>query len=206
VDGVRIQLLHAARHEGRRIVMVTSAIASEGKTSLACQLAVSLARGSCKTLLFDGDMRNPAVHKQFGLSVEPGLAEALCAETPLEQVVRASPVPGLSLLTAGRCDRRAIQALATDGVKKLIERLKGEYDFIVLDACPVLPVADALLLGQHVDAVVMAVLRNFSRLPAVYEAQRRLAGLDIPMLGAVVLGESKDSYGVERYLTAESAT
>ncbi len=200
VDGVRTQLLHAARNEARRVVMVTSAIASEGKTSLASHLAASLARSSYKTLLIDGDLRNPAAHRQFALSVQPGLAEVLREEAPVEQLIRAAPVEGLSILTAGRCDRQAIQALARDGVRELIERLKGEYEFIIIDACPVLPVTDALLLGQHTDAVVLAVLRNFSRLPAVYEAQRRLASLDIPMLGAVVLGESADSYGAERYL------
>ncbi len=200
VDGVRTQLLHAARHEARRVVMVTSAIASEGKTSLASHLAASLARSSYKTLLIDGDLRNPAAHRPFALSVQPGLAEALREETPVEQLIRATPVEGLSILTAGCCDRQAIQALARDGIGKLIEHLKGEYEFIIVDACPVLPVADALLLGQHADAVVLAVMRNFSRLPAVYEAQRRLASLDIPMLGAVVLGENADSYGAERYL------
>lgn len=205
VDSLRTQLLHAARHEARRVVLVTSAIAGEGKTSLASHLAASLARGGNKTLLIDGDLRNPTAHKQFALSVQPGLAEALRDEMPLEQLVRATPVEGLAILTAGRCDRRAIQALAREGVKKLLDRLKGEYDFLIVDACPVLPVADALLLGQHADAVVLAVMRNFSRLPAVFEAQRRLAALDIPMLGAVVLGENKDSYGVERYLSGEPA-
>ncbi len=180
--------------------MVASAVAGEGKTSLASHLAASLARGAHKTLLIDGDLRNPAVHRRFGLPVQPGLAEALRGEATVEQTRAGHPVEGLSILTAGRCDRRAIQALAQDGVKTILERLRAEYDFIILDVCPVLPVADALLLGQHADAVVLAVLRNFSRLPAVYEAQRRLASLDIPMLGAVVLGETTDSYGVERYL------
>jgi capsular exopolysaccharide synthesis family protein len=201
VDGVRTQLLFAARHEARRVLMVTSAVAGEGKTSLASHLAASLARSGHKTLLIDGDLRNPAAHRPFGLPVQLGLAEALRGEMPVERLLRDTPVAGLAILTAGQSDRQAIQTLARDGFQKLLERLKGAYEFIILDACPVLPVTDALLLGQHADAVVLAVLRNFSRLPALYEAQRRLASLDIPMLGAVVLGESSDSYGVSRYMT-----
>ena len=200
VDSVRTQLLHAARHEGRKVVMVTSAIAGEGKTSLAAQLAASLARGGHKTLLIDGDLRNPAAHRAFALSLEPGLADCLRGQGDAEQLVRTTPVANLSILTAGHCDRESIQKLSQGGVQKILDRLKADHDFIILDVCPVLPVADALLIGQHADAVVLAVLRNFSRLPLVYEAQRRLASLDIPMLGAVVLGESTDSYGVERYL------
>jgi capsular exopolysaccharide synthesis family protein len=201
VDSVRTQLLHVARHEERRVVMVTSAVAGEGKTSLASQLAASLARSGHKTLLIDGDLRSPAAHRHFGLPSEPGLAEALRGQAPVEDLIRLSPVTGLSILTAGCGDRQAIGALAQDGVKHILEQLQSEYAFIILDACPVLPVADALLLGQHADAVLLAVMRNYSRLPMVYEAQRRLASLDIPMLGAVVLGESTDSYGAERYLT-----
>lgn len=200
VDSVRTQLLHAARHEGRKVVMVTSAVAGEGKTSLAAQLAASLARGGHKTLLIDGDLRNPAAHRAFALSLEPGLADCLRGQADVEQLIRPTSVGNLSILTAGRCDREAIQKLSHGGVQKVLELLKADHDFIVLDVCPVLPVADALLIGQHADAVVLAVLRNFSRLPLVYEAQRRLASLDIPMLGAVVLGESADGYGVERYL------
>ncbi|MGH7227139.1 MAG: CpsD/CapB family tyrosine-protein kinase, partial [Gemmataceae bacterium] len=200
VDGIRTQLLHVARQEGRRVVMVTSAIAGEGKTSLSCQLAASLARGGQKTLLIDGDLRHPSVHGRFDLPAQPGFAEALRGESDAVQLVQPTNVDGLAILAAGRCDRSAIQALGRDDAKKLLERLKGDYDFLVVDACPVLPVADALVLGQHVDAVVLAVLRNYSCLPSVYEAQRRLGALDIAMLGAVVLGESNVGYGVERYL------
>ncbi|MGH7224047.1 MAG: hypothetical protein ACRELF_12520, partial [Gemmataceae bacterium] len=100
VDGVRTQLLHAARHEGRRVVMVTSAIAGEGKTSLASHLSASLARSAYKTLLIDGDLRNPSAHRQFALSVQPGLAEALRGEMPVEQLLRDTSVAGLSILTA----------------------------------------------------------------------------------------------------------
>jgi capsular exopolysaccharide synthesis family protein len=202
VDSVRTQLLYVARQEGCKVVMVTSAVAGEGKTSLAGHLAASLARAGHKTLLIDGDLRNPAVHRRFGLPAEPGLAEALRGQAPVGRLLRVTPVENLTLLTAGCCDRLAIQKLSRDGMQKVLQFLQGDYEFVILDVCPVLPVADALLIGQHADAVVLAVLRNFSRLPLVFEAQRRLASLDIPMLGAVVLGESSDGYGVERYLSA----
>jgi hypothetical protein len=67
----------------------------------------------------------------------------------------------------------------------------------------VLPVADALLVGQHADAALFAVFRNVSRLPAVCAAQQRLSALNIRMLGAVVVGEAVETYGVERYLAEE---
>ena len=105
----------------------------------------------------------------------------------------------LSLLPAGRCDAAAIQALAQDEVQTLFYHLKEEYEFVIIDVSPVLPVADALLIGQHTDAVVLSVLRNVSRLPAVHAAQQRLTSLGIRVLGAVVIGEGLEAYGNVRY-------
>lgn len=199
VDSVRVRLFHEARAEGLKVIMVASAQGGEGKTSLASHLAASLARGRRKTLLIDADLRDPSAHLPFGLPVAPGFAEGLRGEAAWEGLVQPTSVPGLDLLAAGNADRKAIDGLSQEGLGEVIDFLKGDYDFVVIDSCPVLPVADALLIGRHADAVVFSVLRNVSRLPAVYAAQRRLESLDIPMLGAVVVGEAIESYGVERY-------
>jgi Mrp family chromosome partitioning ATPase len=115
-------------------------------------------------------------------------------------------VANLDLVTAGACDRRAVEALAQEDLGAVFDRLKGGYDFVVVDVCPVLPVTDALLVGQHADAVLFSVLRNVSRLPAVYEAQQRLTALDIRTLGAVMVGEVVRTYGVERYVAGVKGT
>jgi capsular exopolysaccharide synthesis family protein len=200
VDGIRTRLLHAARGEGLKVIMVASAIGGEGKTSLASHLTASLARGRRKTLLVDCDLRNPAAHLQFDMPLTPGFAEGLRGEAAFEDLVRPTPLPNLSLVTAGMCDRQAVEALAQEDLGAIFDRLKEGYDFVVVDVCPVLPVTDALLVGQHADAVLFAVLRNVSRLPAVHEAQQRLTALDIRTLGAVVVGEVVRTYGVERYV------
>src|SRR5437588_181722 len=102
VDATRTMLVHLTRTQGVRTVMVTSAVAGEGKTSLSCRLAVSLARSGLRTLLIDGDTRNPSVHKVFGLPCEEGFCEALYAGIDAPSAVRETPVPGLSVLPAGR--------------------------------------------------------------------------------------------------------
>jgi len=91
--------------------------------------------------------------------------------------------------------RSALQALAKDGARTIFEKLKGEYDFIVVDSHPVLPATDSLLIGQHVDAVLLAVLRDVSQTPKVYAACQRLTSLGIRVLGAVVNGTQQDVYG-----------
>jgi capsular exopolysaccharide synthesis family protein len=192
VDGVRTMLLHAARSEPMRVIMVTSATGGEGKTSVATQLAASLARAWRKTLLIDADLRNPAAHRVFEVAREPGLCEVLRGEVAVDDAIRPAPVSRLWVLPAGQWDAHAIQALAQDEVHTLIEQLKGQYDFIIVDSSPVLPVADTLLLAPHVDGVLFSVLRDVSRVPEVYAAQQRLAPLGVRTLGAVAIGMASD--------------
>jgi capsular exopolysaccharide synthesis family protein len=195
VDVIRTVLLHSAQADSLRVVMVTSAVGGEGKTSLASHLAASLARAWRKTLLIDCDLRNPAAHVQFDLPLEPGFSEVLRGEVEWNDVVRPTPGSRLWMIPAGKWDSHAIQALAQASVRGLFERLKEQYDFIIIDACPVLPVADSLLIGQHADAVLFSILRDVSRMPAVFSAHQRLSALGIRMLGAVVIGEKAPSYG-----------
>ena len=148
----------------------------------------------------DGDLRNPAAHKLFGMTAGPGFSELLRGEMEPGQVVQNTPLENLSLLAAGACDRQALQALAQEGIlRNVFDELKEQYDFLIVDVSPILPVVDALLVGEHADAVLLSVLRNVSRLPAVYAAQQRLASLGIRVLGAVVIGEGMEAYGQVRY-------
>jgi capsular exopolysaccharide synthesis family protein len=195
VDSIRTMLLHSSQQDELRVVLVTSAVGGEGKTSLASHLAASLARAWHKTLLLDADLREPAAHRQFDLPPEPGFSEVLRGDLEIAQAVQPTAVSRLWLMAAGRCDGHALQALAQENVGQLFERLKEQFDFIILDACPVLPVADALLVGQHADAALLAVMRDVSRIPEVHAAQQKLQSLDIHMLGAVVIGEKAETYG-----------
>jgi polysaccharide biosynthesis transport protein len=197
VDATRTMILHAARVEGIRTVMVTSAVSGEGKTSLSCHLACSLARAGRKTLLLDCDLRNPAAHRLFELPGEPGLCEVLRGEAQLGEVIRATPANNLWLIPAGQFDEQALQmlTLSREGFSPLLERLKTQFDFIVVDSSPVLPVVDSLVIGQNVDVVVFSLLRDVSRIPSVYAAYQRLATLDIHILGAVVNGVDTGTYG-----------
>jgi capsular exopolysaccharide synthesis family protein len=195
VDATRTMLLHAARNEGVRSVMVTSAVAGEGKTSLSCHLATSLARAGRKTLLLDCDLRSPAAHRLFELPAEPGVCELLRKEVELTDVIRATPAANLWLIPAGRVNSQTLQALAQEGMTPVLEQLRQQFDFLVIDSSPVLPVVDAMVIGQQVDVVIFSLLRNVSRIPNVYAAYQRLSTLGIRMLGAVVNGVHKEMYG-----------
>jgi polysaccharide biosynthesis transport protein len=201
IDSYRTLLFRKWGHRAPRAVLVTSAMPGEGKTALAAQLAVSVARTGRRTLLVDTDLRRPAAHRMFGVSQGPGLAEVLRGETELAEVIRPTTVPGLSIVTAGAADLQAIYSLCGEKVQQLFEALKGEFDFVVVDACPVLPVADSLHVAAHVDGVLFSFLKSVSVMPKVSSALHRLKLLGVPILGAVLNGSEEDVYGSTCYVS-----
>ncbi len=195
VDSTRTVFLHSAGIQNLRTVMVTSAVGGEGKTTLSIGLASSLARSGRRTLLIDADLRNPSVHGQFDIGVSPGVAEILRGEVPAASAIQPTRRENLWVLPAGRCDARAIGALAQDEFSRLLAEIDPSgFDFILVDSCPVLPVADALLVARHVDGVLLSLLVDYSQVDRVNAACQKLAAVDVPLLGAVVNGTRGESF------------
>jgi capsular exopolysaccharide synthesis family protein len=192
LDAARTLFLHTAQVGSIQTLMVSSAVSSEGKTTFATQLAASLARAGRKTVLIDADLRSPAVHRLFDLPRAEGLAEVLTGTADLPDVLKPTQLDHLFLLTAGENSGEAVPALAQGGLQMVIQHLRLQFEFIIVDSAPVLPVADSLLVGQHVDAVILTVLREVSQMPKVHAAHQRLANLRIRVLGAVVCGMQPD--------------
>jgi len=201
LDTIRAMLLHTARQQALQVVMVTSAVAGEGKTSLSTRLAASLARAGRMTLLVDADLRKPSIHKLFGIEQGPGLSEGVLQTVPLGESIHNSGIAGLSLLPAGRTTGPALEALAQDNMVDIMEALRMHYDFIIIDTAPVLPVADALLLGPQVDGVLLSVMLDHSQMHKVHAAHQLLNQVNIPVLGAVVNGVPNAVYAPDyRYV------
>jgi capsular exopolysaccharide synthesis family protein len=195
INSTRTMLLHSARNQSMQVVMVTSATQGEGKTSLASQLASSMATAGLRTLIVDCDLRNPSIHKLFDLGLTPGVSEILTQEADVSDAIQSTVIPNLWVIPAGQCSNRVVAALAQGHpLETLFNRLRGQFDFVIVDSCPVLPVADALLIGQHVDGVVFSIMQDISQLPKVLLATEKLNQLNIPLLGAVVNGIKQDTY------------
>jgi capsular exopolysaccharide synthesis family protein len=188
IDAVRTLLLRDASSDGTKVVMVTSAVEGEGKTTLASHLAGSLARAGRKTLLIDCDLRRPMLQQSFQLPLQPGFSEVLLGQISPAEAIQKTGIAGLGVLTAGQWDRAVLQVLAKEGVQKLFDQLRPDFDFIIIDSHPVLAATDSLLIGQYVDAVMLSLLRDRSQAHVVYAACQRLGDLGIRLLGAVVNG------------------
>jgi capsular exopolysaccharide synthesis family protein len=195
VDATRTMLVHAARTGSHRVVMITSAVAGEGKSSLASYLAPSMARSGMKTLLVDADLRNPSLHQIFDLPIGPGLSELLRGETSPAAVINETAIENLSIVTGGNCNRQTIHRLAQGCLGSHFVHFKERFDFVIVDSSPVLPVADGLIVAQQVDTVLFSIFRDVSRKTRVSAALQRLQCLGVPILGAVVTGAEGSRYG-----------
>ncbi len=194
IDAARTMLLSASRFEPLKVIMVASALKGEGKTSLSCHLATSLARAGRKTLLIDCDLRSPSVADAFSAPHAPGVSEFLRQEATLDDALWQSPVSSLFVIPAGRCDPVAIELLSQDRLPQLFLPLRDRFEFIIVDTAPLLLVTDSLIISQYVDSVIFSILREVSQIPPVYAACERLASLGVRIFGAVVSGIAKSSY------------
>jgi capsular exopolysaccharide synthesis family protein len=187
VDSIRALIAQSGR-EAPRVILVTSAVEHEGKTTFAAQLAASLARSDKRTLLLDGDLRHPNVHLALELEVGRGLAELLRGELTADEAVQPTSIDGLFAVTGGVCDYAAVTALSRPELARLIRHYRDSFDHVVIDAGPVLAFADALLLGQQSDVAIVASMRDTSRIPLINATIDRLRSVGVRVLGLVVNG------------------
>ena len=188
IDGIRAILMHESTSKARQVVLVTSPASMEGCTTVASHLALSLTRAGRRTLLIDGDLREPALHKLFGMPVEDGMSEVLRSEIDVAEAIRPTNTEGLWLMTAGQCDMDAIHALATDQLQPIFEKIRAEFDYVIIDGAPLLGLSDSISIGQHVDGAILTLLRDHSEIRKVMQSAELLKSMGIELFGAVVNG------------------
>jgi capsular exopolysaccharide synthesis family protein len=201
INSIRAALVRNSEPGACNVYLVSSAVDQEGKTTVASQLAASLARSGRRTLLLDGDLRHPGAHHVFGLTNEYGFSEMLRGEVHVDDAIRPTPADNLWMITAGQACAQAVLMLGKDALGEIFSRLEARFDFIVVDSGPVLKVADPMLLGQFVDGAILSTLRDVSQIHKVYEASERLKLAGVKVVGAVVNGVDEhsayDRYNVE---------
>ena len=151
---IRTQLLFGNPDLQHKIIAVTSPQPGDGKTSLAVNLAISIAKAGRRVLLIDGDLRKPDVHRIFNIPDSPGFSEVISGSHDAAAVIRKSDIDGLDVLTAGTPLTRPSELLSRAEVSRVLQALGEVYDQIVLDTAPLLPVSDTHVLAGIVDGVL----------------------------------------------------
>jgi polysaccharide biosynthesis transport protein len=196
LDHLRFAVCGSPSELGKgRCVLITSAVGGEGKTTLAAQLAARCGNAGMSTLLIDADLRRAALCPLLDIPEGPGLSDMLKDGATSDDVV--IPVQGgtFYLLRAGSPIQDTNRLFQNRNLGLLIAQFRQDYDLIIIDSPPVLPVPDALILGRWVDGAVLAARYDISRFPQVERARRQLDNAGIPIMGTVINGmRNADSY------------
>lgn len=158
-----------------QVILITSSMPQEGKTSVAANLALSFANKGEKTLLIDGDLRRGRVHKLFEIQNRPGLSDFLSGHGDvLGDCCREVGQENLTVLTCGKHLNSASELLDSEGFTKLMIELRGKYQRIILDSPPVLGLSETLIMQRCADGVLMVIWSDFTAMSSVKSAMQAL--------------------------------
>lgn len=194
IDGIVARLLFSPSDDQHQVVLVTSASAGEGKTTVAVNLATSFAGMGHRTVLVDFDLRRPALHNMFDVDLDPGVGGVLAGHAEPLDAVLSTPIENLFLLPAGAWGHRGLSGRNDALVKRIIDELRESFVHVVIDAGPVLPIVDTRVIARHADGVVVSLLRDVSEIPKVNSACELLRSFDVRILGAVMIGAPSEVY------------
>jgi capsular exopolysaccharide synthesis family protein len=183
---VRTAVIFSSAAEGARSLMVTSTAPSEGKTVMSSNLAEALAHAELRTVVIDADMRRPRIHEVFGVSQEPGLSNVLVGTAPLAQALRPTDNPFLSVLPAGHVPPNPAELLGSPRYQRLLDELGAQFDWIVVDAPPVMAVTDAAVVAHAVSGVIFVIGAEMIPRRTAQNAIEQLVQARAKIVGAVL--------------------
>jgi len=187
----RLQLMIGAAADTGSIsrverLMFTSAAPGEGKSTTALAYARSCAMSNLKTVLIDCDLRRPAVHKYLGVSPRYGIADVINGRAKLGDALALDERTGLRYLPVASNARNPRAILGSHHMPVLFDALSDKFDRVIIDAPPVLPVPDAILVGKWVDAAVLVVKWRTTDISSIRDAVKELHSANVPVLGGVL--------------------
>ena len=177
-----------------KIVAITSAEPGEGKTVTTCNLAVVMAQLGRRVLVLDADLRRPRMHRIFETSNRLGLVSHLTGKIGLDEICFPTGIDHLSVCPAGPIPPNPSELLASDRMQELLSRVRSRFDFVAVDTPPALPVADAVILGAHIDGMVVCARTGVLLREDAKACRDRLRYADLKIFG-LVLNRYRDGAG-----------
>ena len=168
-----------------RVIVVTSSMPSEGKSTSAINLALALAEADHNVLLVDGDMRRPSLHKYLDLVGQVGFSTVLSGAVALETALQKTRFPGLTVLTSGAVPPNPSELLGSQSARKLLVELRNQFDYVIVDSTPLLAVTDAAILSAGADGVLIIARYGHTKREQLIHSVANLESVGAPLLGAV---------------------
>lgn len=187
---LRTNLQFASVDNEIKRILFTSAGPQEGKSSIVANLAVSISQAGKSVLIIDADLRNPSQHKIFGLSNLNGLTTTLAEDVSAFAYIGKTPYEGLDILTSGPIPPNPAELLDSRRMKQILQEITSAYQFVLLDSPPVIAVADASVLAQSVDGVILVLAEREVKREYAVRAKEQLEKVGAKVLG-IVLNKAK---------------
>lgn len=204
---IRTNFTFAATKNPVGAFVVTSASPREGKTTVSISLGISLAQSGKKVLLADTDLRKPRIHRAFGLRSGLGVTSVLVGDKDVMEAVQETKVPGLRFLASGPIPPNPSELLHTTQFTNMLERLREEFDIVILDSPPLVAVTDAAIIAPQVDGALLVVHTLKTARDAVKSALRQLKDVQAHLIGGILndvdLNRQKYGYGSYYYYRSE---
>lgn len=183
---IRTNLNFSMPQENLRSLVITSTQMSEGKSTISSNLGVTYAQAGKRVIFVDADMRKPTVHHTFGLKNATGLSNLLIKELKMQDVIQQTTIPNLEVITSGPIPPNPAELLSSVELKQLLEQLKQQYDLVIFDAPPVLPVTDAQIISNMMDGTVLVINSGETEKDGVVKAKELLEKSKANLLGVVL--------------------
>jgi succinoglycan biosynthesis transport protein ExoP len=191
---LRTSLLLTSLGAPPKIILVTSALPQEGKTTTSINTAIVLAQKGTRVLLIDADLRRPSIHKTLGMGPRTGLSNVLTGNATLQQAILRSPLlPNLSILCAGTPPPNPAELVASNEMKNVLTELRDQYDHIVIDTPPTLSVTDAVVMSPRADAVVLVIRSGQTTKQALRRSRDILMQVNARVAGVLLNAVDLDS-------------
>ncbi len=202
---IRTNLQFAHVGHDSKAILITSSLPGEGKTTTAINLAIAMAQAGQTVALIDADLRRPRVYDYLGLEGNVGLTTALIGTAQVNDLLQHWGDDEMYVLTSGQIPPNPSELLGSRSMKELITQLEAEFDAVIIDAPPLLPVTDAAVLAQHVGGVVLVAGATRVKLPDLQKSLAALEMVDAELLGVVlnlVPAKGPDAYSYYSYDSA----
>ncbi len=198
---LRTNISFSIPKKGCKIICITSAVASEGKSTTSVNSAITFAKGGKKILLIDCDLRKPNVDKILKIKNEKGVSDLLVSSCEINDVIVKNVIDGLDVITSGNIPPNPVELLSSERMSDVIEQLGRDYDYIFIDAPPVNVVTDAAIISKVCDGVIVVIRQGVVDKSMLTDAVKKLEFVNAKIIGFVLndVVSSKLGYGNYRY-------